>query len=527
MGLFKTLFKENSNHEEKIQENSQNSKSTNYDELSLNQESSKKMFSPFVHSRKDTLTEEYYSSLSCNQKIKAVYDYLEVKCKNVTEKKIIRKFAVLIVLFLIDSKGFSFSGYDNAISIKNPFIKFLITSKNKNLSINDLITIVRESQINSDQPITKRKKESIDSIDCLTSYEENKDLFLIERAIISIFSEGELPDFYHVENNTDSDKNIEKPNLLLLNESGESKELFKFSLCKKPLLLIKCSDSEEKKSIISNIVCELLLNDKKQSCIKLIIADFYNAYFDSEMKDIPILLWPVLDDENLIDNMIDRLNEIAEEREEMFDTIGVIGINEFNEFVEQYNADLLSDEEPMKRLPYIYLLTDDLEKLNSNNPTLFETILSKAENVGIKVLYPMIEKNLPVISFLKYAELISINSENLNKNEEIVDLFKREKSQSTADYYKDSFYEYLTSVRATTVMSAGSVNVDSQDSLYSEVLEFVETQRTVSTALLQRRFDIGYNRATRLLDDLENQGIIGPANGSKPREVYLYDDNNK
>ena len=73
-------------------------------------------------------------------------------------------------------------------------------------------------------------------------------------------------------------------------------------------------------------------------------------------------------------------------------------------------------------------------------------------------------------------------------------------------------------------MSGGASNADAMDSLYDEVVEFVKAQQKASTSLLQRRFGIGYNRAARLIDTLEDRGIIGPANGAKPREVYLKDD---
>ncbi|NLC06213.1 MAG: DNA translocase FtsK, partial [Erysipelothrix sp.] len=59
------------------------------------------------------------------------------------------------------------------------------------------------------------------------------------------------------------------------------------------------------------------------------------------------------------------------------------------------------------------------------------------------------------------------------------------------------------------------------DPLYEEVKEFVITEQKASTSLLQRRFGIGYNRGARLIDTLESQGIIGPAQGSKPRDVYI------
>ena len=59
------------------------------------------------------------------------------------------------------------------------------------------------------------------------------------------------------------------------------------------------------------------------------------------------------------------------------------------------------------------------------------------------------------------------------------------------------------------------------DPLYNEIVEFVITTGKASASLLQRRFKLGYNRAARIIDLLEERGIIGPQNGSKPREVLV------
>ena len=61
---------------------------------------------------------------------------------------------------------------------------------------------------------------------------------------------------------------------------------------------------------------------------------------------------------------------------------------------------------------------------------------------------------------------------------------------------------------------------EDEDELFPEALKFVVDQQKASTSLIQRRFRIGYNRAARIIDDMEQRGYIGPANGSKPREVY-------
>ena len=65
------------------------------------------------------------------------------------------------------------------------------------------------------------------------------------------------------------------------------------------------------------------------------------------------------------------------------------------------------------------------------------------------------------------------------------------------------------------------MNTSEKDEMYDEVVEFIRETQKASTSLLQRRFGIGYNRAARIIDQLEEDGLIGPTNGSKPREVYI------
>ena len=74
-------------------------------------------------------------------------------------------------------------------------------------------------------------------------------------------------------------------------------------------------------------------------------------------------------------------------------------------------------------------------------------------------------------------------------------------------------------MKATSMVDDSKEDYD--DPLYNEIVEFVVTQGKASASLLQRRFRLGYNRAARCIDLLEERGIIGPNNGSKPREVLV------
>ena len=73
----------------------------------------------------------------------------------------------------------------------------------------------------------------------------------------------------------------------------------------------------------------------------------------------------------------------------------------------------------------------------------------------------------------------------------------------------------------TTPDKSASQIEEYDDPLYNEIVEFVISTQKASASLLQRRFKLGYNRAARIVDLLEERGIIGPPNGSKPREVLV------
>ena len=80
-------------------------------------------------------------------------------------------------------------------------------------------------------------------------------------------------------------------------------------------------------------------------------------------------------------------------------------------------------------------------------------------------------------------------------------------------------------MHATTMVDSKERDA-TEEPLYNEIVEFVVTSGKASASLLQRRFRLGYNRAARAIDLLEERGIIGPPNGSKPREVLVKLENN-
>jgi S-DNA-T family DNA segregation ATPase FtsK/SpoIIIE len=70
----------------------------------------------------------------------------------------------------------------------------------------------------------------------------------------------------------------------------------------------------------------------------------------------------------------------------------------------------------------------------------------------------------------------------------------------------------------------GTVDLNDRDPLFDEAARLIVIHQQGSTSLIQRKFSIGYNRAGRLMDQLESAGIVGPTQGSKPRDVYISDE---
>jgi S-DNA-T family DNA segregation ATPase FtsK/SpoIIIE len=101
------------------------------------------------------------------------------------------------------------------------------------------------------------------------------------------------------------------------------------------------------------------------------------------------------------------------------------------------------------------------------------------------------------------------------RDEEVNAICEYVKSQGTPQY-DDSF------VTLKDLSTQGKqVSPDKADPLYNEVKQFVISSKKASTSLIQRKFSIGYGRAARLIDMLEDNGIVGPSNGSKPRKILV------
>ena len=113
---------------------------------------------------------------------------------------------------------------------------------------------------------------------------------------------------------------------------------------------------------------------------------------------------------------------------------------------------------------------------------------------------------------------IRIQGSFINDNEikKIIDFTV---AQQKAQYDKELMK--LDSVDNSDSKTTGATDTSDDDPLYNDIVKFVVENQKASASLLQRRFKLGYNRAARIVDLLEERGVIGPSRGSKPREVLV------
>ena len=330
-------------------------------------------------------------------------------------------------------------------------------------------------------------------------------------------------------------------------------------LAKMPHLLIAGATGSGKSVCINTIITSYLLRTKPDE-VKMILVDPKKVEF-TPYHDIPHLLWPVITDAKTASLMLKKMVAIMEERYDAFSKAAVRDINSYNEKVLEHNKNLRQGEEPMTKLPYIVVIIDELADLMQTAKNDVEssitriTQLARASGIHLivatqrpstDVITGLIKSNIPSrISFAVSSAidsrtildsagaeellgngdmLYSPQGENVPKrlqgcwvtDEEIDHVTSFVKSQAKPDY--DDTYFALQNAN-----SSGGSNATSgeEDDLYNDVVEFIAKTKKASTSALQRRFGIGYNRAARLIDTLEENGLIGPSNGSKAREVYV------
>ncbi|MEB2273523.1 cell division protein FtsK [Bacillus sp. ILBB4] len=303
------------------------------------------------------------------------------------------------------------------------------------------------------------------------------------------------------------------------------------------------------KSVCINTIIVSLLYKAAPHEVKLMLIDPKMVEL-APYNGIPHLVSPVITDAKAATTALKWAVEEMERRYELFAHAGVRDITKYNERVKEHN-------EKSGELPYLVIIIDELADLMMVSPGEVEEaicrIAQKARACGIHLLLATQRPSVDVITGLIKANVptrIAFSVSSQVDSRTIIDTGGAEKllgkgdmlllengsSKSVriqgnfvSDEEIDRVVDHVKKQMKPTYLfdqeellkKQQSFASNEEDELFYEACEFVLDQGGASTSSLQRRFRMGYNRAARLIDMMEQQGIISEARGSKPRDVLI------
>ena len=328
---------------------------------------------------------------------------------------------------------------------------------------------------------------------------------------------------------------------------------------KMPHLLIAGSTGSGKSVCVNCIISSILMRAKPDE-VKLIMVDpkkvelsMYNA--------IPHLLMPVITDPKKASAALQKVVEEMMNRYDKFEDSKTKNIEGYNNYLKNKNKNL-PEESRIPLLPYMVVIIDELADLmvvakkEVEDSIMRITQMARAAGIHLivatqrpstDVITGVIKANIP--SRIAFAVSSQIDSRTildsggaeklLGKGDMLFDpmgastltriqgaFISEDDVQKIVDYcisQQKAVYDenFMNLDKKEEKVSIDKDDVDNDDPLYNEIVEFVITTGKASASLLQRKYKLGYNRAARIIDLLEERGIIGPQNGSKPREVLV------
>lgn len=326
---------------------------------------------------------------------------------------------------------------------------------------------------------------------------------------------------------------------------------------KTPHLLVAGSTGSGKSVCINSIIASILMRAKPDE-VKLVLVDPKKVEL-SIYNGIPHLLAPVVTDPKRANVALKRIVGEMERRYDVFEESKTKNIESYNAYIDKQN-ETSPESEKIKHMPYIVVIIDELADLmlvaakEVEDSIMRITQMARAAGIHLivatqrpstDVITGVVKANIPSrISFAVSSGIDSrtildmIGAEKLLGKGDMLFLpqgtnspiriqgtfISEDETKALVDYacrqqkamYDNSLLEDDEERGATTMVDSKD---DYEEPLYNEIVEFVVSQGKASASLLQRRFRLGYNRAARCIDLLEERGIVGPQNGSKPREV--------
>ena len=328
-----------------------------------------------------------------------------------------------------------------------------------------------------------------------------------------------------------------------------------------PHLLVAGQTGSGKSVMINSVIMSILLRATPDD-VRFILVDPKTVELGL-YRDIPHLLTPVITDMKVAANALKNATKEMERRLQLLARFGVRNISQFNEKVERLKkrpSEKHADAEHVETLPYIVVIVDELADLMMVAGRQIEESIQRlaqmARAVGIHlilatqrpsvdVITGLIKANIPArLSFLLATRvdsrtiLDSMGAESLLGKGDMLflppgtgrvrrlhgPLVTEDEIAAVVSHWKDlgrPDYEngYLEAPEGEKEASQGSDDGAPRDPIYEDAVRLVIEAGKASTSTLQRRLRLGYGRAARLLDAMQEEGIISPPDGSRPRKV--------
>lgn len=346
-------------------------------------------------------------------------------------------------------------------------------------------------------------------------------------------------------------------------------DIFMFDLCKMPHLLVAGATGQGK-SVGLNAVITSLLYRKHPSELKFVLVDpkmvEFGIYSDLERHYLAKL--PDADKAVITDctKVIMTLNSVCKEMDDRYELLMKAHVRNIKEYNAKFISRHLNPEKGHKFMPFIVVIIDEFGDLIMQAGKEIETpiarIAQKARAVGIhmiiatqrpstNIITGIIKANFPARMAFRVMQMVDsrtildapganqligrgdlLFSQGGETNrvqcafvdtpevEQIVNNISAQAGYATAFLLPEYVGE------GGEDKAPGSVDLSDRDPLFDEAARLIVIQQQGSTSLIQRKFAIGYNRAGRLMDQLEAAGIVGPFEGSKARQVLIQDEYN-
>lgn len=330
-----------------------------------------------------------------------------------------------------------------------------------------------------------------------------------------------------------------------------------------PHLLVAGTTGSGKSVCLSTIILSLLYKFRPDE-LKFIFVDKKRVEL-SIYNGIPHLMSPVVSDEKKATIVLRYIVDIMEKRYERMERFFVRNVKTYNEKVRQLlkEGETEFNGEPLELFPYIVLVIDELHNLMVVASKEVEDLISRlagmSRAVGIHLIIATQRPSADVVTGVIKANLptrIAFQVPNKTNSRIIIDMSGAEQLLGKGDalfcasgsqmpdrvqgaFVSDNevkkVVDYLSGqmspmfdeslIAALEGSDADDKNTDEEDildeELWEDAVQLVARTGKASASFLQRRLKIGYNRAARIVEIMERQGIVGPENGSKPREVLI------